>query len=77
MAVSAEISFTVETQIATFPALTLDCGVTLVDVDIAFETYGELNNERSNAILVVHAFRVTRTRLASAKRRASRAGGRP
>ena len=56
MAVSAEISFTVETQIATFPALTLDCGVTLVDVDIAYETYGELNEERSNAILVVHAF---------------------
>jgi homoserine O-acetyltransferase len=56
MTVLAETSFTVETQIATFPALTLDCGVTLVDVDIAFETYGKLNASRSNAILVTHAF---------------------
>src|SRR5947209_20369618 len=56
MAVLADTSFLVETQIATFPSLTLDCGVTLVNVDIAFETYGTLSPDRSNAILVLHAF---------------------
>ena len=56
MAVTADISFLTETQTATFPSLMLDCGVTLVDVEIAYETYGELNAERSNAILVTHAF---------------------
>lgn len=40
----------------TFPSLALDCGVTLRDVDVAYETYGKLNAERSNAILVLHAF---------------------
>ncbi len=39
-----------------FPALSLDCGVTLTEVDVAYETYGILNADRSNAILVLHAF---------------------
>ena len=46
----------VETHIATFPSLALDCGVTLVPVDCAYETYGELNAAKSNAILTCHAF---------------------
>ncbi len=53
---SVETAFTVATQIATFPSLPLDCGVTLMNVDVAYETYGKLNADRSNAILVVHAF---------------------
>ena len=56
MAVLADITFITETQTATFPSLTLDCGITLTGVDIAYETYGKLNSERSNAILVTHAF---------------------
>ena len=35
--------------------LTLDCGVTLARLDVAFRTYGTLNGDRSNAILVCHA----------------------
>ena len=35
--------------------LTLDCGAVLDDVTIAYETYGRLNEARSNAILVCHA----------------------
>lgn len=56
MPTSVETAFTVETQIVTFPSLTLDCGVTLLNVDVAYETYGTLNRERTNAILVLHAF---------------------
>jgi homoserine O-acetyltransferase/O-succinyltransferase len=50
------MSFTVETQLVRFPSLDLDCGVTLTEVDVAYETYGTLNAGRSNAILVFHAF---------------------
>jgi homoserine O-acetyltransferase len=50
------MSFSVETQCVRFPSLELDCGVTLVNVDCAFETYGSLNASRTNAILVTHAF---------------------
>jgi len=56
MATSTETEFLVETQIASFPALTLDCGVTLLQVEVAYETYGQLNADKSNAILVLHAF---------------------
>ena len=33
----------------------LDCGKSLKDVTIAYETYGELNKDKSNAILICHA----------------------
>ena len=46
----------VETQLVRFDSLSLDCGATLAPVDVAYETYGELNPSRSNAILIVHAF---------------------
>jgi homoserine O-acetyltransferase len=35
--------------------LRLDCGVDLAPFQIAYQTYGELNADRSNAILVCHA----------------------
>jgi homoserine O-acetyltransferase len=47
---------TVTTQIAHFGQLCLDSGATLSQVDCAYETYGELNADKSNAILVLHAF---------------------
>ena len=56
MALSADIGFTVETQITTFSTLPLECGITLLNVEAAYETYGTLNAERSNAILLLHAF---------------------
>ena len=45
-----------EVATCTFESLELDSGVTLAPVECAYETYGELNAERSNAILVGHAF---------------------
>jgi homoserine O-acetyltransferase len=45
-----------ESATVTFEKLELDCGVTLSQVDCAYETYGVLNEARSNAILVLHAF---------------------
>src|SRR3984957_19912600 len=45
-----------ETQIFQFDSITLDCGSTLGPVDVAYETYGELNARKNNAILVLHAF---------------------
>ena len=35
--------------------LKLDSGESIGPVTLAYETYGELNNSRSNAILVLHA----------------------
>ena len=50
---------TPQTQHYTFACqpdeLTLESGETLGPVTLAYETYGELNSEKSNAILVLHA----------------------
>ncbi len=46
----------VEAHSARFDSIALDNGATLAPVEIAYETYGELNANKSNAILVLHAF---------------------
>ena len=45
-----------ETQSARFDSLSLDCGVTLAPIEVAYQTYGALDASRSNAILITHAF---------------------
>jgi homoserine O-acetyltransferase len=45
-----------ETQFVQFDSISLDSGVVLAPVDVAFETYGELNAAKSNAVLILHAF---------------------
>ena len=43
-------------QVARFAApLSLRCGVSLRDYELVYETYGSLNADRSNAVLVCHA----------------------
>src|SRR3954463_1088337 len=39
-----------------FDALSLDNGAILSPVEVAYETYGELNAAKTNAILILHAF---------------------
>src|SRR5687768_12634829 len=46
----------VETQQVRFDSITLDSGATLAPADVAYETYGKLNERKSNAILILHAF---------------------
>ncbi|HJO92219.1 MAG TPA: homoserine O-acetyltransferase [Victivallales bacterium] len=36
-------------------SLKLDCGKCLYPINIRYETYGELNNKKNNAILIIHA----------------------
>jgi homoserine O-acetyltransferase/O-succinyltransferase len=36
-------------------ALTLECGVALPQYELRYETYGELNAARDNAVLICHA----------------------
>jgi len=46
----------VETQYYTIPKpVPLECGEPFGPVTIAYETYGRLNAEKSNAVLIVHA----------------------
>ena len=45
-----------ESHITRFDSISLDSGATIAPVDVAYETYGQLNQAKSNAILVLHAF---------------------
>jgi homoserine O-acetyltransferase len=46
----------VEASVVRFDSIALDSGATLAPVEVAYETYGQLNAARTNAILVLHAF---------------------
>jgi homoserine O-acetyltransferase len=50
------VELVVETRCTRFESIALDSGATLSPVEIAYETYGELNAAHSNAILITHAF---------------------
>jgi len=46
----------VQSNVVRFDGISLDSGATIAPVEMAYETYGELNAAKSNAILVLHAF---------------------
>ena len=43
-------------QYTTLPSFTLDCGITLYDVPVAYKTWGALNATRDNVMVICHAF---------------------
>lgn len=45
-----------EPRIVQFPELPLDCGETLTGVQTAYESWGTLDEDRANAVLILHAF---------------------
>ena len=46
----------VERGSVSFDSITLDNGSMLAPVEVAYESYGQLNAAKSNAILIEHAF---------------------
>jgi homoserine O-acetyltransferase len=56
MSLSAESTLEAKTLYARFEAFGLETGVVLPTVDVAYQTYGTLNADQSNAILICHAF---------------------
>jgi homoserine O-acetyltransferase len=46
----------VEANTVRFDSITLDNGATLAPVEVAYETYGQLNAAKTNAILILHAW---------------------
>jgi homoserine O-acetyltransferase len=47
--------FGLDRRITLLGPLPLDCGAALAPVQIAYETYGSLNADKSNAVLICHA----------------------
>jgi len=46
----------VQANCVRFESISLDSGATIAPVDVAYETYGELNSKKNNAVLILHAF---------------------
>lgn len=50
-----EVEIGIIAHLATKTPLVLECGVSVSNIPIAYQTYGKLNEKRNNAILVCHA----------------------
>ncbi len=51
----ADVPHSLVAQFGASSALPMDCGINFAPFQVAYQTYGALNAERSNAILVCHA----------------------
>ena len=48
--------FEIDQNIILLPSFTLECGEILRDVPVAYKTWGELNEQRDNVMIICHAF---------------------
>jgi homoserine acetyltransferase len=46
----------IDQEILVLPSFTLECGETLRDVPVAYKTWGKLNEQRNNVMIICHAF---------------------
>lgn len=51
----SDARFGLDRRVTLLGPLPLDCGAALAPVQIAYETYGSLNADKSNAVLICHA----------------------
>ncbi|KAI0312888.1 Alpha/Beta hydrolase protein [Amylostereum chailletii] len=51
-----ELAFRIDQSIHHVQTFTLECGVTLRDVPVAYKTWGRLNDAKDNVMVICHAF---------------------
>lgn len=52
----AQFSSLIEQSIYVVPSFTLECGSVLNKVPIAYKTWGKLNENKDNVMIICHAF---------------------
>jgi homoserine O-acetyltransferase len=53
---ASHLTSLIDQQYITLPSFTLDCGITLSNVPVAYKTWGSLNSTRDNVMIICHAF---------------------
>ena len=46
----------IDQEVLVLPSFTLECGETLRNVPVAYKTWGKLNEQRDNVMIICHAF---------------------
>ena len=46
----------IDQEVLVLPSFTLECGEALKDVPVAYKTWGKLNEQRDNVMIICHAF---------------------
>jgi len=50
------LSSLIDQTIHIIPSFTLECGITLRQVPVAYKTWGKLNEKKDNVMVICHAF---------------------
>lgn len=51
-----DVAALIDQEIAIIPSFTLDCGRVLLNVPVAYKTWGHLNDTKDNVMIICHAF---------------------